>query len=237
MKTTPKIVVLAALLFSLNFNGYATVITSLPYKIEKPGHYELNSDLTYTGSDVAITIEASNVTLDLNGYTLQTNNPPGGPGPTAIVIASAGTHPVAHFINDTIKNGTILAFETAISIHGSAFTAQALTLVENYYGFFLESDVEIGLIQNCFMIGTDYYDGTGVYLLEGVTGVQIKNNQISSFDEAIHSQGTDNAHVHNFITNCEWGLILQFNDSYQDTVVTGSTNPYLGGTKVGDNNG
>jgi len=235
MKTTSKIVALVALLFSLHLNVNATIIASVPHTIKKPGHYELNSDLTYTGSGVAITIEASNVTLDLNGYTLQTNSPFGGStGPTAIVIASPGTG--AHFINDTIKNGTILAFSTAVTIHGGAFTAQDLTLVENYNGFSLQADAEIGLIQNCFIIGLDGGDGTGVSMLEGVTGVQIKNNQISIFETAIQSQGGGNAHVHNCITNCTNGLILN-GDSYQDTVVTGTTHPYSGGVKVGDNNG
>lgn len=79
-------------------------------------------------------------------------------------------------------------------------------------------------------------DGTGVSMLEGVSGVQIKNNQISIFDTAIQSQGGGNADVHNCITNCTNGLILN-GDSYQDTVVTGTTNPYSRGTKVGDNNG
>ena len=46
-----------------------TPITSVPYTISSPGSYYLSSNLTVT-SGSAITITASQVTLDLNGFTI-----------------------------------------------------------------------------------------------------------------------------------------------------------------------
>jgi hypothetical protein len=50
----------------------ATPITSVPFVITKPGNYYLPNDLTFNpAAGTAITIEASQVILDLNGRTLK----------------------------------------------------------------------------------------------------------------------------------------------------------------------
>jgi hypothetical protein len=50
----------------------ATAITKVPYVISAPGNYYLPNDLTFTApAGTAITIEASQVILDLNGRTLK----------------------------------------------------------------------------------------------------------------------------------------------------------------------
>jgi hypothetical protein len=50
----------------------ATAITAVPFVISKPGNYYLPNDLTFTpAAGTAITIEASQVILDLNGRTLK----------------------------------------------------------------------------------------------------------------------------------------------------------------------
>jgi parallel beta-helix repeat protein len=46
-----------------------TRITSLPYTINAPGYYYLNGNLSYTGGN-GITVQSSNVTIDLMGFTL-----------------------------------------------------------------------------------------------------------------------------------------------------------------------
>lgn len=48
----------------------ATEIKSVPFTITKPGNYFLGSDLTFNGAGVAITINADEVVLDLNGRSL-----------------------------------------------------------------------------------------------------------------------------------------------------------------------
>ena len=52
-----------------------TPIASLPYTISSAGNYYLTQNLTYSGAaGNAITVNASNVTIDLNGYQLFCSN-------------------------------------------------------------------------------------------------------------------------------------------------------------------
>lgn len=48
----------------------ATAITSLPFTITKPGNYYLPADLSFSSPGVAITINANEVVLDLNGRSI-----------------------------------------------------------------------------------------------------------------------------------------------------------------------
>src|SRR4029077_269735 len=48
----------------------ATAITAVPFVITKPGNYYLPNDLTFSGAGTAITINADEVNLDLNGRSL-----------------------------------------------------------------------------------------------------------------------------------------------------------------------
>src|SRR5438445_13129756 len=47
-----------------------TPISSVPFAITNSGSYYLTTNLTGTGGGAAISITTSNVTLDLNGFTL-----------------------------------------------------------------------------------------------------------------------------------------------------------------------
>ena len=58
------------LAFDTSQSVTATAITSVPYAITAPGNYYLPHDLVSTSPGVAITINANEVTLDLNGRSL-----------------------------------------------------------------------------------------------------------------------------------------------------------------------
>src|SRR5262245_57018630 len=80
-----------------------TAITSVPYTITVPGIYCLIADLEYpSASGDAITIEANNVVIDLNGHKI--GNLAAGLGTTAVGISAARRQ------NITIKNGTLRGF-------------------------------------------------------------------------------------------------------------------------------
>jgi hypothetical protein len=86
-----------------------TPISSLPFAINQSGSYYLTGNLQFTGaSGIAIRIDASNVTLDLMGFTLSSTNAVGG---DAIFIIN-GNRSVA------VKNGTI-AGNTTVTISGT----------------------------------------------------------------------------------------------------------------------
>ena len=78
-----------------------TPISSLPFSINIPGSYYLTQNLSVSTGD-AITISVSNVTLDLNGFTISsTASPASGSG---ILIARPGTSDVT-ILNGHIKGG------------------------------------------------------------------------------------------------------------------------------------
>jgi len=88
----------------------ATVVASggFPYQITQPGSYRLSSDLVVSGSTNAINITTSNVTLDLNGFTIT------GPGAYSGVygISDNGTSPVAI----AIRNGSLSGWTFAVNL-------------------------------------------------------------------------------------------------------------------------
>ncbi|HSP54850.1 MAG TPA: right-handed parallel beta-helix repeat-containing protein [Dehalococcoidia bacterium] len=101
-----------------------TVITSLPFTISQPGSYVLNGNLTDNSGD-GITILASDVTIDLNGFTLF------GQAGAFSGISEGGTPtPRKHW---TIRNGTIdgFPFSGIYAFDVSDSTFENLTLTNN----------------------------------------------------------------------------------------------------------
>ncbi len=74
-----------------------TPISALPYTISAQGSYYLTASLTAIGSSGGITISASNVTLDLNGFALVG----GGSGNVTGINVPAAQK------NILIRNGTV----------------------------------------------------------------------------------------------------------------------------------
>jgi hypothetical protein len=74
-----------------------TPISALPYTISAQGSYYLTANLTASGSSAGITISASNVTLDLNGFALVG----GGSGNVTGINVPAAQK------NILIRNGTV----------------------------------------------------------------------------------------------------------------------------------
>ena len=71
-------------------------ITQLPYTISSPGSYYLIRTLTGTAGNKGIIVNASNVTIDLNGYAL-----------SGVPASDDGIHLAPTTENVTIVNGTI----------------------------------------------------------------------------------------------------------------------------------
>jgi hypothetical protein len=58
-------------------SSHCAVISSVPTTLSKAGLYCLAEDLAHSASGPAITIDADNVTVDLNGHTLRAIRSPG----------------------------------------------------------------------------------------------------------------------------------------------------------------
>jgi parallel beta-helix repeat protein len=76
-----------------------TPISSIPYTISTPGSYYVTSNLIAATNEVnGISISCGDITVDLNGFTIQ----PAAPGNTGAGILVMGT-----FTNIVVRNGTL----------------------------------------------------------------------------------------------------------------------------------
>lgn len=101
----------------------ATVMAAggFPYVINQPGSYKLSGNLVVASYVDGIHVEASNVTIDLNGFSI-TN--------TSAGLSSYGISGNPTFPNGiTIRNGNIQGFANPIGAAGSSWTLKNLTLV------------------------------------------------------------------------------------------------------------
>jgi hypothetical protein len=86
-------------------------VTRLPATLARPGLYCLVGDLaTSSATGAAITVEADDVVLDLNGWTL--DGSAAGSSTEAVGIRSVDRS------NVTVKNGTVRGFRTGVLIFG-----------------------------------------------------------------------------------------------------------------------
>ena len=107
-------------------------ITSLPCTITVPGNYCLRKNLSTSYSYRAIFISASNVTLDLNGYTLQ------GTGTATASGVGVCTDSGTKMVN--VQNGTIAGFSSGVMYAGVTVGAiQSLTVQDcSTHGIFAQ---------------------------------------------------------------------------------------------------
>jgi len=83
-------------------NQLDILISELPYTISQPGMYRLTGDLSLSTQNTnGITIDADNVTLDLNGHALI------GPGKAAGTTGNGIDVPTPEKYNIAIRNGTV----------------------------------------------------------------------------------------------------------------------------------
>lgn len=79
-----------------------TPISSLPFTITNSGSYYLTTNLTGMSGTHGITIASSNVTVDLNGFSLS-----GVPGSLHGIFVSTN----AIYVNVTVRNGTVRGWD------------------------------------------------------------------------------------------------------------------------------
>ena len=228
-------------------HGHAqTRITSLPYTITTSGTYVLDSSLDYNSSSaVAIQINASNVTVDLNGNSI--NNLGAGPATQAIGI-NAFNEP-----NVTIRNGQIVGFFRGIQLDGqleSLPPASRSALVEYVRcafnvdcGIFLTVNYN-AVVRNCQIRNTGYSpdgsvsnnQGNGIYDAEGF-GNLIYHNNITQVSDTGIVLGANDLADGNFVTGATTGIFSADPSSkVKNNTVTMATTPYQGGSQLSGTN-
>jgi hypothetical protein len=129
-----------------------TPISSAPMTISAPGRYYLTQNITVSGAVTAITIAASNVSLDLGGFTIRGNNTAG----------SFGINAFGGQFNIEITHGTVQSFHIGIS----TLDAQTVRLNDVHAHSNIRG-IQMGdtsTLSNCSSI---FNDETGIYLPEG----------------------------------------------------------------------
>lgn len=222
-----KLILLAALLCAPVITRAATVIGSLPYTISAPGTYVLSRNLTARSTD-GIDVNASNVTIDLGGYTLNQRVPGNGSG----IFVTSGMS------NVSVQNGVINGFYNGVFFgtgSGDTLINVELLAIGNVGVFTEANDC---LIENCIISGASGAITTGIYI-SNAGAVGVRNNQISGCIYGIneYSATAPNALIGNSEANCVYGLNLSSSSKYQGNVATECTTPVTGGIAVGQENG
>jgi hypothetical protein len=102
-----------------------TVIASVPYTISVKGIYCLTQSFTTTTANDAITVNADDVVIELNGHTLEGTL---GPSTWARGIVAENRK------NVTVRNGVVRGFRQGVSLTSNwPFTASHGYLVENMH--------------------------------------------------------------------------------------------------------
>jgi hypothetical protein len=223
MKET-KLVLLAALFCSPGMIHAVTVITSLPYTINKPGSYELQNNLTANGTD-GIDVKASNVSINLAGYMI-TQGQAGAANGISVNSSS----------NVSIQNGTIIGFFTAVSVNRqiSGAILENLRLLDSYDG--VSGYLQNSVIENCFIVASGA--GTGIGLSSG--GNLLRGNQIVGFFYGVWEEPFGpyaDTLTGNYEANCTVGLNVNSGSKYQDNVSTNCEISVFEGIAVGQDNG
>jgi parallel beta-helix repeat protein len=253
-----KLVLVAALIGVLGFTAPAraetincTAIASLPYVISAQGVYcftgHLNTSITVGN---AITVNANNVIIDLNGYKL--GGLSAGLGTTAVGIYATQRS------NITIRNGTVRGFLQGIWLDDpSPYTTSQGHVIEDIRadqntltGIYVDGSGNI--IRNNLVVTTGgatccgaNVDATGI--VASGSGPRVLNNDVIE----VTAQGTGMARgvyfgfgtttgalaVNNRITQATRGIDYGANTGkYRDTLTFGVGAPSTGGTDAGNNN-
>ena len=161
-----------------------TLIVSLPYTITADGTYKFAHDLTYSATvGNAITVNASNVTIDLDGYQLVS---------TASNSYNFGIY-ANNVSNVSVKNGGIVGFTFGVEMAypQGASNVNFGHLVDGLH--LTNNEVGVGcymskacVVRNCQFEGGFY----GVEFFNG-TGNRASNNAATGMYYGFYSNGSD----------------------------------------------
>ncbi len=251
MRTTRRLASLLAALAVL-YAGPATAetvnctaITAVPAVITVPGVYCFTKSLvTSIASGIAISIQANNVVLDMNGHRL--GGLAAGLGTTAVGIHATNRQ------NITIRNGTIRGFLYGIELQNGASQGHLIEDMRadqnTYVGIWVEGTGSI--IRNNQIVATGGTTAFGANsLVFGIyvtgNGVRAINNDVitmtrSGADPSVGIQvasGVGNLLDNNRMTGADNGIVFAGGTGkYRNNLTFDVTTPYTGGTNAGNNN-
>ena len=200
--------------------------TGFPISINKAGSYVLTSNLVVEDPNLdAIEITVNDVTLDLNGHTIQ--GPNAGPG------SGCGVYAVDKF-SITVKNGRIYGFGQGINLYsapdnlsrkGAGHLVEGIQTANNYFnGIYINA----GLVTNCTANNNETSAGIEAYNSKitlyttnnNLNGIWADNSSIKNCTANYNLSGginaNDQSHIegNNLRDNGGYGLHLSGVDNY-----------------------
>jgi hypothetical protein len=189
-----------------------TAITTLPIAITSPGLYYLTNNLTSSGTNnYAITVNADDVTIDLNGFCLTGPGKGSGTLNSGIVVAATRT-------NVEIRNGSIKAF--GLDGIQSAPDCTSIRVVgvrvrdTGHYGINLDGSGN--LVMDCAAKNSE----TGIYVGTSslVKGSQVVENSYYGIFLNVASTA-----VGNTVRGGTYGIVANPGSSVTDNTVSGNS--------------
>jgi hypothetical protein len=104
---------------------------SFPITITQPGSYKLTGNLAVPAGSNGIVVNAPNVTIDLNGFTI--SGPVTCSAPGSCNAASTASHGVYLMsMNGDVRNGTVMGFAgSGVAVSAGEATIEDLTVAQN----------------------------------------------------------------------------------------------------------
>lgn len=137
-----------------------TAAGGFPYKITQPGSYKLSGNLVVTAENTdAIDISTSNVTLDLNGFSITGPITCTGQGSGLSCSNGASTGVSAFGLGTTIKNGTVSGFNDGVFIENGIVDG-----IQAYFNTNLGIEIQSGLATGNVALA----NGNGIYVINGI---------------------------------------------------------------------
>lgn len=190
--------------------------------ITKSGSYILTSNITATTSIYGFNISASNVTLNLNGFTITGAASCSMSGCTALNNSYYGVYVQSGYTGITIENGSIANFYYGVyaansNIHDLGISNCQAAIWANY------SIIRHNVISNC--------DGWTIY----DTGGTISDNALTNITYGI--AGTDSSITNNTVVGAQQYGMSAFNSFVSgNTLVGNATDLSLGNNSVSNKN-
>ena len=243
-RSTTLLTQLALLLFGSASYAQCVPIAFAPTTISTSGAYCVTANLSSaTIHAPAISVNASSVTLDFQGFRLRWT------GSTSSGVAGVSIQP--NKLNVTVRNGLVSGFTTGIESSAAGTIVEDMRLNNNDLGVAIRVGGEGSIIRrNSIRLGNGIQvEGSNDPSDVANTGsVRIVDNDIFGPETAQGSNGSNGIYIQSknafvvgnrlgrLYTGIWFDVLRQATGKYRDNLNTNVTTPYQGGTDVGNNN-
>jgi hypothetical protein len=247
---TKTVITVAAVALMAHQASAQTVIDALPYVISTAGNYILAGNLTLPpgpAAQNAITVNTSNVTIDLDGFAISKTAGAGTPVAFGILATNQADITVKNGAIVGFDQGIVFAYASGLNINHNHLVDGVRFINEQLFAIVLHHSYNC-LVQNCAIADTGYDAKGNIVSAQGVgidvsltnqgAGNALMNNRIThSTQLAAESFGGTYLNA-NFASQCPVGFQISRNDKFRNNTTIDCVKPFVqnGATDLGGNN-